>query len=270
MLSRRSIDALPHDFLAAEASIFAVFDERTQDSGNVSYGVEALGARLFVKTAGNPEDPRPYLSHDQRVAALRNAVRLADDVRHPTLPELRGVIESPTGPMLVYDWVEGDLARSNLERVRALHPGRVSILLRQIYDLHRRLVCRGWVACDFYDGAIIYNFRSHEVHAVDLDSYHQGTFINNMGMMFGSTRFMAPEEFELGATIDERTTVFTMGRTAAVLLSDGSLERDRFRGSASQYDAVVRACEMIPERRFQTMDELCAAWIDATRTRLGC
>ena len=43
--------------------------------------------------------------------------------------------------------------------------------------------------------------------------------------MFGSSRFMAPEEFERGALIDERTNVFTMGRTAAVLLADGTLHR---------------------------------------------
>ncbi len=33
-----------------------------------------------------------------------------------------------------------------------------------------------------------------------------------MGRMFGSTRFMASEEFELGALIDEQTNVFVMGR----------------------------------------------------------
>ena len=79
---------------------------------------------------------------------------------------------------------------------------------------------------DFYDGAMIYDFDRHRVHAIDLDSYHMGPFTNRMGRMFGSTRFMAPEEFELEATIDERTTVFTMGRTAAVLISDGSLDSE--------------------------------------------
>jgi hypothetical protein len=31
-----------------------------------------------------------------------------------------------------------------------------------------------------------------------------------MGRMFGSTRFMAPEELELGALINEQTNVFAM------------------------------------------------------------
>jgi serine/threonine-protein kinase len=74
------------------------------------------------------------------------------------------------------------------------------------------------------------------VHIVDLDMYHQGPFTNEMGRMFGSKRFMAPEELELGAQIDERTTLFTMGRTAAVFLSDNSLEREPFRGSDALYE----------------------------------
>ena len=53
---------------------------------------------------------------------------------------------------------------------------------------------------------------------VDLDSYRDPPFANDMGRMFGSDRFMAAEEYELGARIDERTTVFTMGRTVGVLL----------------------------------------------------
>ena len=73
-------------------------------------------------------------------------------------------------------------------------------------------------------------FVGASVHVIDLDSYHMGSFINSMGRMAGSSRFMAPEEFELGATIDERTTVFTMGRTAAVLMSDNSVERDPLSG----------------------------------------
>ena len=85
---------------------------------------------------------------------------------------------------------------------------------------------------------MIYDFGCRELHVVDLDNYCDAPFINEMGRMFGSSRFMAPEEFERGARIDERTTVFTMGRTATVLLSDGTLERRPFRGSDPLYEVV--------------------------------
>jgi serine/threonine-protein kinase len=127
-------------------------------------------------------------------------------------------------------------------------------------DVHAGLCAEGWVACDFYDGAMIYDFAGRELHLVDLDTYHLGPFVNEMGRMFGSTRFMAPEEFERGAAIDERTTVFTLGRTLSVFLGDGTLERAPFRGGEAQYRAMVRACAAAPAARLQSVAALVRAW----------
>ena len=253
----------PADFLAANASIFATFDHRTQDSGNISYGIRIADRRYFVKTAGLVDDDKPYLDHVSRVETLRNAARLAQSCDHPVLPPLRQVMESPEGPMLFYDWVEGELVRNALQQVKNLPVGEIVDLLNDVYDLHAELAKRGWIANDFYDGSMIYDFYRRQVHAVDLDTYHLGPFTNAMGRMFGSKRFMAPEEFQLGATIDQRTTVFTLGRTAAVLLSDNSLDRKPFSGNDSQYETMLRACNEIPDARFQTVAEFRDAWLRA-------
>ena len=231
----------PTNFLSSNVNIFAVFDHHTQDSGNISFGVNIGTERFFVKTPGLADDDKPYLAHADRVDVLRNAVRLAASCDHPALPTLRQVIESPSGPMLFYDWIEGELVRNALPRVRSLSAGEIVDLLNDIFDLHVELVKRGWIANDFYDGSMIYDFQRRELHAVDLDTYHRGPFTNHMGRMFGSKRFMAPEEFEPGAMIDERTTVFTMGRAAAVLISDSSLDREPFKGSDAQYEIMLRA-----------------------------
>jgi len=73
-------------FVAQNAEVFARFDRATQDSGNVSYGVRAGGARWFVKTAGTPADEPAALPHQARVALLRNAIRLAHAVSDVALP----------------------------------------------------------------------------------------------------------------------------------------------------------------------------------------
>ncbi len=78
--------------------------------------------------------------------------------------------------------------------------------------------------------------------------------------MFGSTRFMAPEEFVKGATIDQRTSVFTLGRTVLVLLGDGTMDRDAFRGPVALWTVAVRACQPQPERRQASLPEFCAEW----------
>jgi serine/threonine-protein kinase len=66
LLSVRSIDDSPESFLRSIGEIFAIFDRATQDSGNLSFGVQVGGERFFVKTAGDPEDEKPFLNHRER------------------------------------------------------------------------------------------------------------------------------------------------------------------------------------------------------------
>ncbi|MGH7459924.1 MAG: hypothetical protein ACREMA_02705, partial [Longimicrobiales bacterium] len=108
LLTTQRSDLSPPDFISQAAHIFAVFDQRTQDSGNVSYGVTAGERKYFVKTAGS-ESTAGSLPFEDRVALLHNAIRLNRSVTHHTLPALRNVVESAGGPILVYDWAEGEL-----------------------------------------------------------------------------------------------------------------------------------------------------------------
>jgi serine/threonine-protein kinase len=268
LLDVEQIDQTPAAYLNTVGSVFAVFD--TQDSGNISYGVQVGSGRYFVKTAGHSDDPQPYLPHPERVALLRNAVRIRRCSDHPALPALHQVIESPGGPLLVYQWVDGELIavsrnrredpQSPYQRFRRLPAPEILHALDVIYEVHDELARAGWIAVDFYDGCMIYEFERRQLHLVDLDTYREGPSTNDMGRMFGSTRFMAPEEFERGAPIDERTNVFTMGRTAALFLSDGTLDRPPFRGSEALYDVIVRACRPDCSQRFGSMAEFCATW----------
>jgi serine/threonine protein kinase len=215
-------------------------------------------------------DQRPFLKHPARVALLRNAVRLSGSCRHPTLPRLYRVIESPSGPLLVYQWLDGELLgaprarrddpESAFQRFRSLPAATIQESLDAIFDLHHELARAGWIAVDFYDGCLIYDFKSGRLGIVDLDTYSDGPFRNEMGRMFGSTRFMAPEEFELGALIDERTNVFVMGRTGLVFLSDGTLNAGAFRGTRALFEVVAKACEPDRSRRYETMAAFWCAW----------
>jgi serine/threonine-protein kinase len=240
----------PADYLQSLGTVFAQFGADTQDSGNISYGVDAGGARYFCKTAGNPDDHAPYLDFAARSDLLRNAARLAS-TRHPALPTFHQLIESPGGPILVYEWRDGDHLGTTpdrrddpdtaFQRFRALPADEILDALDQLYDLHAKLTATGWVAGDFYDGALLYDFAQHQLTVIDLDSYVHGPYRNTMGRMFGSTRFMAPEELSLGAPIDDRTTAYVMARTALLLLGDGTLDRPTFRGTDAQYAVLQEA-----------------------------
>ena len=138
------------------------------------------------------------------------------------------------------------------QRFRALPAAEIAAAIDMAIGAHVGLCGRGWVACDFYDGSMMYDFAARRLSMFDLDSYSRGPFTNEMGRLFGSERFMAPEEFVKGAQIDERTTVFNLGRAAAVFLSDGTLERAAFRGTDAQHAAMIAACRPAPDDRLAT------------------
>jgi serine/threonine-protein kinase len=260
----------PSTYLEHLGTIFARFGADTQDSGNISYGVQTADTRYFVKTAGNPANEQPYLDFDGRVSLLRNAVELAETVVHPVLPTLHAVIESPAGPLLVYDWRDGehlgtdrDDPDSAHQRFRALRTQEIVTALDALYDLHAHLDAAGWVEGDFYDGALLYDFAERRLTVVDLDSYHRGPHRNHMGRMFGARRFMAPEQFSFGAPIDSRTTAYVLARAALVFLSDTTLERSAFRGSDAQYAVLQEATTT----RYPSYHAFHQAWCSATAAR---
>ena len=268
MIERTQFEA--RRFLESVGDIFAIFDARTQDSGNVSFGVQVDAKRYFVKTPGDPSVTGALLDHAGRIAVLENAVAFAQSVRHAALPRLLNVIASASGPMLVYEWLRGDLVHvpaelrvdpsSAFQRFRALPLFDLLTALEAIIEVHVQSSGKGWVACDFYDGSIIYDFERKEVHLVDLDHYHRGPFTNVMGRMLGSTRFMAPEEFVRGALVDETTTTYVLGRMLSVFVGDGTLERSAFRGSEPLYALMQQACATDRALRFQTVAELAQRW----------
>jgi serine/threonine-protein kinase len=247
------IDVLPATYLDQLGTIFTRF--ATQDSGNISYGVRTAGARYFVKTAGDPADTRPYLDFDGRVALLRTAAELAHSVTHHTMPTLHAVIESPAGPLLVYEWRDGDLLHDPAarERFQALPTEEILAALGDLYELHAGLDAADWVEGDFYDGALLYDFAARRLTAIDLDTYHRGPYRNTMGRMFGSERFMAPEELTLGAPVDTRTTAYVMARTALVLLPDPP-------------PALQAVLLEATTTRFPTYEAFHEAWLTASST----
>jgi serine/threonine protein kinase, bacterial len=257
------IDEPPSEWLPRVGAVFAEFGALTQDSGNVSYGVRIAGRPFFVKTAGLPEDPKPFLKHDQRVRLLRNAIDLRHACSHRLLPALHRVVESPHGPLLIYAWAEGTLLRGALDRFRHLPVEQRLAALDAIYDLHRQLAAQGWLMEDFYDGCLIYDFDGARLQVIDLDHYRRGPKELVPGPRFGSSRFMAPEESQPGSAIDERTTVYSLGRTAAVLLSDGTLARAAFAGSDALLAIATRACQADRAERYADVAAFVHAWNEA-------
>jgi serine/threonine-protein kinase len=241
--------------------VFAVFDH--QDSACVSYGLMAEGKRWFVKTAISAG----------AVPALERAVAFHRAVSHSAIIPLQRVINAPIGPGLVYPWVDGDVlyGAPTAGRETRVDPAGPHSRFRSlplidalravdaIFDAHLSVAADGFVAVDWYDGCIIYDFQNHTVHLCDLDEYRPGPFTVVGDRLPGSTRFMAPEELTSGATIDERTSVFNLGRTALVLLNEGDLDGN-YRANTQSRRVAQRATRAEPADRYRTVAAFVAAW----------
>ena len=263
LLDLEQLDVTLAVYLDDVGEVFAEF--LCQDSGNRCYAVRIGDERWFVKQGADP-----------RTAPLLERARdIAGRIRHAALPALHHHFETPEGPVLVYAFVDGEVIynypglpgeagrrhpRSTHARFRALPPAEIAIALDVVYDLHLAVAAAGLVAVDFYDGSILYDFERRQTHVFDLDNYQLGAFTLEDERLAGSTRFMAPEEFQRGARIDQLTNVFTLGRTALVLLGDGSRDRSAWRGSDALREVALRASADARADRYPDVPAFVAAW----------
>ncbi|WP_160150866.1 serine/threonine-protein kinase [Microbacterium timonense] len=257
----------PHDlsFLARWGSVFRVFDE--QDSGNLCFGVDQEGTRLFVKYAGAPTTRYEGLIQDA-VRRSRRAVEVYRALRHDTVVALRDATDVASGHVMVFEWTDAlSLGRQygGGTALDGLDPAQRAAAVQQIYDFHVHVAREGWVAVDLYDGSVMVDPRSGAVTLCDLDFYERGSVVNTMGRMWGSRRFMSPEENRLGATIDEVTNVFALGVLAHTLLgNDATRSTHAWLGSPQQLAVATRAHSVARGERWPSIAALADAWRDAS------
>ncbi len=235
---------------------FAMFDQ--QDSGCVSFGIEVAGRSWFVKSA---------ITRDA-AASLANAVEVHERCRHRAIVSPVRVFKEPK-LTLVYPWRHGTVLnhatiagsdRGALERFRHLPVDVIERAVGVVLDAHVEIAACGLVAVDFYDGCLLHDFDNDEIWLIDLDDYRPGPFVVDADRLPGSTSYMAPEEFARGAVIDERTTVFNLGRMLHHLLTSD----DGWRGTIQQRSVVEVATAMDPVQRHSSVAALFDEWTRAT------
>ena len=84
--------------------------------------------------------------------------------------------------------------------------------------------------------------------------------IFDMGRMWGSSLFQSPEEYEVGAVIDEITNVYTVGATAFALFGEYNCNRDRWQLSDKLFEVAAKAVSDDRNRRQQSIRQLREEW----------
>lgn len=223
-ISFRLNEACDFSFLAKYGKVFCVFDET--GSGCISFGVDSGQSKYFVKIAG-AKTIQPYVGVNESVEMLKNSIHIYQELQHPHLIELLEHYQFENLYIAVFRWAKGDCLfdhwnfkkykqqpklQSPALRFKQLAIEKKLLSFDIIFNFLITTAAKNYVAIDFYDGSILYDFSSDTTTICDIDFFRHKPTINNIGEDFwGTKRLKAPEEYRYGDTIDEVTNVFTMG-----------------------------------------------------------
>ena len=249
-------------FIREYGRVFRVFDDN--DSGNISFGVDDGSRKRFIKLAG-VRTVNAGSSPGEAVALLRRAAEVYDDIVHPNIVRCIGSIDHSPYFGLVFEWVEGELLRRIYEQpftaFRSLPVRKRLAAFDTVIDVMQHIHHVGYVAVDLYDASFLYDFDREHLTVCDIDVFERKPIVNSMGRMWGSSRFMSPEEVQLGAEIDEITNVYTLGAIAFLFFGD---ERDRRRGlwdaGDGLFDIGLKATSANRDERYQSIVAFAEAW----------
>ncbi|GAF65576.1 serine/threonine protein kinase [Bacillus sp. TS-2] len=179
----------PFDWLANMGEVFSVFDQ--QDSGNICFGIEKNGTRKFIKYAG--ARTKNYIGKpEEAIKRLKNSISIYEDLKHEHLINLLEHFEVCNGYVLVFEWFEGENLHPHWEfppPYKYIHPDspfyrfrRLSIerrlkAFKGLLDFHTNVAEKDYVAVDFYDGSILYDFNNHITRICDIDLYKKSLWL---------------------------------------------------------------------------------------------
>jgi len=212
-----------HDFsfMQKYGTVFTVFDEQ---AFNVCFGVEKNGHKYFIKFAG--AKPRHFYAcsgdTDLAITWLKNACDTYQLLAHPNLIKYITSEAIGGGYTAIFEWTDAvgiePIAGMEHQRFLNLPTAQKMKAFNDIVDFHLLVAHKGYVAIDFYDGSILYDYLKNQVMICDIDFYQKSPYVGDMGL-WGSSRFVSPEECTLGGVMDEVTMVYQMGALAFSLFA---------------------------------------------------
>lgn len=280
-----------HDFswLKSFGKVFAVFAQN--DSGNISFGVDNGEEKYFIKVAGL-KTIESIRTQQEAIAALKAAMPIYEDINHKNLIKLVKHYTLGEIYIAVFKWVDGDCLFDhwNFEKYyknpQIVPPAKcfkqlpISKRIESadvLFSFLDTVSKNGYVAVDFYDGSIMYDFLRDTTTICDIDFFRKKPTFNDMGVDYwGTKRLKSPEEYVYGAVIDEATNVFALG----ALLFDSFFGnytdaevRQRYKMNAFTpcsfenwelskgcYDVALKSVAIERSERYASIKEFYTAW----------
>ena len=284
-----------HDFswLKKYGKAFWRVDET--GSGCLCIGMEQDGQRVFCKIAG-ADTIAAEVSPEVSIEILKKAVSLYRELEHPNLVKLVEAYPYEQFYVAVFQWAEGECLfdhwnfekyqrdsalKSPKDKFRELPAEQKLRAAEPLFSFLRNTAERGYVAVDFYDASLLYEFDAEKITICDIDLFEKAPVVNTVGAdWYGTKRLKAPEEYEKGSTIDERTNLFTLGALLFDFFGEfsaGEIEKrytenrfvpcslSKWQLNEQSYHVASTAVSPRREDRYQTVAEFFQEWKKALR-----
>lgn len=279
-----------HDFtwLKRYGTAFWVVDET--GSGCICIGMQKDGKKYFCKIAG-VNTLEADVSPEESAQILKQAVSIYRELEHPNLITLVEAFDYEKFYVAVFEWADGEclfdhwnfekyqrnsLLKSPKQRFGELPIYKKMKCVDVLFSFLHSVNERGYVAVDFYDGSIMYDFENDGTTICDIDFFKKAPVINDLGEdWFGTKRLKAPEEYKEESVIDERTNIFTLGALIFEFFGNYSSEEigKRYRDNQflpcaysdwqlneASYQVAVKAVSLDREERYLTFEEFHEDW----------
>ena len=262
-------------------TVFSVIDET--GSGCISFGVEKDNKKYFFKIAG-AKTVETEVSCEESIRLLKEAVQKYKDIKDDNLIKYIDSFMKNDCFVVIYEYAEGECLfdhwnfdkykEENIIDTPSYRFKKLSLekrlnVIEKLFIFFENIVDSNYVAVDFYDSSIIYDFENDNVTFCDIDLFRKIPTKNDLGKdYYGTKRLKAPEENELGAIIDEKTNEFTLGAIIFDMLSDVKNNDERyklgmfipnsindFELSDDTYNVLLKATNYDREERYNIIKE---------------
>ena len=284
-----------HDFSWLKKYGTAFWQVDQTGSGCLCIGMEQDGRKYFCKIAG-ANTIEAEVSPEVSIEILKKAVPLYRDLAHPNLVKLVEAYPYERFYVAVFEWAEGDCLfdhwnfekyqadstlKSPKDKFKELPAEKKLRAAEALFSFLQNTAEQGYVAVDFYDGSLLYDFDKATITICDIDLFEKAPVVNHMGAdWYGTKRLKAPEEYELGSAIDQRTNLFTLGALLFDFFGEfsaGEMERrymenrflpcslSKWQLNDQSYHAAKRAVSPKREERYETVAEFFQEWKEAVK-----
>lgn len=220
---------------------FSVIDET--GSGCISFGVQKDNKKYFIKIAG-AKTVEAEISEQESIDLLKDAVEKYKNIHHQNLIKYIDSFDINEFFAVIFEYADGECLFDHwnfekykndltlitpIQKFKKLEISKRLNVVYKLFSFFETFINAGYVAVDFYDSSIIYNFEKEEATFCDIDLFRKLPTKNDLGKdYYGTKRLKAPEENELGATIDELTNEFTLGAIIFDIFSNVSNNDKRY------------------------------------------